>query len=128
MEYEFKTVYRGKLIPCIHDQWKNAIYIHDSEIGIDFIGHLYKEPGQIDPVFPVFQYTGKKDINGEEIYCGHLLKKRIYQDYERDIILLVIWNEKHGCYELKSISEDAYYAFPEVKGMEIIGHEALENK
>jgi hypothetical protein len=83
MEYKFKTVYDGKLIECYPDLRNNDItnYFGNS------IGLIKPMPGISAPVLPIFQYTDKKDIDGEEVYCGH---KVIFKDEKESCILITM--------------------------------------
>jgi len=57
---------------------------------------------------PIFQYTGKKDCDSQEIYCGNLLQKQISPKI--NIIAKIVWSKISCCYFLKpqKVHDDIY--------------------
>jgi len=72
--------------------------------------------------YECFQYIGKKDINNQEIYEGHLFKGILGH------IFKIVWNNVKLCYALAEwindkwlVIGDELYKLP-IEKMEIIGH------
>lgn len=127
MKLKFKTVYEGKLIDC---------YLVDELVFVDAILLCRYETDIIScanlrvPLkdAPVFQYIGKKDINDEEIYCGHQLVDENVEKDEKPKEYTVIWEEMVSGFALLNQWNQLFSCDQRVNYMKIIGHSALEKK
>jgi len=70
MYLKFKTILFNKLVSCSVNYIKNQII---SEKGI-IIGRIEDRGEETPKVLPVFQFTGRKDKDGEEIYIDHKIQ------------------------------------------------------
>lgn len=125
MEYKFKTLYNGELIPCIPNAINNQILKPEIEkqgwITYVQIGLLYPEEKSLLRVLPIFQYTGKKDMHGEEIYCGHIVQYG-------EKICTVMWDRVYALYRVVQ-KDNGHFSGTLMNSdtsMQIIGHEALK--
>jgi hypothetical protein len=123
MEYKFKALYDGSLIPCIPVESNNLILRIVFSPEFLKIGRLREETGWREdlPVLPIFQYTGKKDKHDKDIYCGHIVK------YNNDICT-VMWDRIFALYRVikKENGHICGTLMNSETHMEIIGHEAIK--
>ena len=99
MEYKFKTNYKEKLVDCYI--FGNDIYIRqtcgecsDMIVSGLRIGVVKEVKNINEPVLPILQYIGKKDCDGDEIYCGFILN---YENYFAE----VVWDDERAAFDLE---------------------------
>jgi uncharacterized phage protein (TIGR01671 family) len=102
-------MYRGKRIET--GEWVYGYYYHDSVFDGDYIMAPPKNSGLIHlidyEVHPasVGQWTGLKDKNGKEIYCGDVVRAKTYGMIEYDIKSVIDFEK--GCFGIRALQDEA---------------------
>jgi hypothetical protein len=126
MEYKFKTVHKGKLVDCY--LMKDLVFIEANllcryetdNVSCANLSELLKDA-------PVFQYIGKKDSEGEEIYCGHelIMPDETLEKDQQPKRYKVIFEEMVSGFVLENEWNQIFHCDDRVRLMKIGGHSGL---
>lgn len=79
---------------------------------------------------PVFQYIGKKDMDGKEIYCGHslIMPDEKLEENEQPKKYKVIFEEMCSAFVFENDWNQIFHCDDRCRLMRIFDHSALEKR